>query len=215
MSTFGKELMSTRLGLNVLIGVGLLGGVFVAGRYFSKMMVEKPTASALDTILVVAALVVLVSVIVAATRIIVAGISERQVTIPEMDREMLVPLIANADEKAIDQYVRLSSLTGAAGLATKLGLMGLPLLTVALTLIFAGLSLYSSDKGFMDLTKLTLGAFIGSFVQRAATSQEVATDAVKKMAATMSKKERIETAAPVHPRSRRAPAASQEATSQR
>jgi hypothetical protein len=80
-----------------------------------------------------------------------------------------------SNEKAIEQYVRLSSVVGATGTATRLGLTGLPLITVALTLIFSALELYKPGGGFMDLTKLTLGAFIGSFVQRAATAQAVAT----------------------------------------
>ena len=72
--------------------------------------------------------------------------------------------------ESIDQYVRLCSLSGFTGTFTKLGLTGLPLTTVALTLIFAALALLPTDpesqKSFFDLTKLTLGAFIGSFVQR-------------------------------------------------
>ena len=51
-----------------------------------------------------------------------------------------------------------------------IGLTGLPLTTVILTLVFAAIALLPIDaeskKSFMDLTKLTLGAFIGSFVQR-------------------------------------------------
>ena len=66
--------------------------------------------------------------------------------------------------------MRLSSLSGFTGTFTKLGLTGLPLATVALTLIFAALALLpvglEGQKSFFDLTKLTLGAFIGSFVQR-------------------------------------------------
>lgn len=95
--------------------------------------------------------------------------------IPEADRELLSPLIGQANEKAINQYIKLSSLTGATGTATRLGLTGLPLLTVALTLIFSALAIYKPEGEFMDLAKLTLGAFIGSFVQRAASEQEVAT----------------------------------------
>ena len=72
--------------------------------------------------------------------------------------------------ESIDQYVRLCSLSGFTGTFTKLGLTGLPLTTVALTLIFAALALLPTDpesqKSFFDLTKLMLGAFIGSFVQR-------------------------------------------------
>jgi hypothetical protein len=107
-------------------------------------------------------------------RIIIAGVSVEKEVIPHKDRSLLEPLISAGDEKAIDQYVRLSSLTGATGLATKLGLTGLPLLTVALTLIFSGLELYRPGTGFMDLAKLTLGAFIGSFVQRVASTQQAA-----------------------------------------
>jgi hypothetical protein len=98
----------------------------------------------------------------------------RKDVILESDRQLLEEAIRAGNEKEIDQYVRLSSLTGATGFATKLGLTGLPLITVALTLIFAALNIYTKEVGFMDLTKLTLGAFIGSFVQRAATTQAVA-----------------------------------------
>jgi hypothetical protein len=104
-------------------------------------------------------------------RIILTILYIKREIILEGDTPLLQPLIEPANEKAIDQYVRLSSLTGATGLATKLGLTGLPLITVALTLIFSALEIYKPNGGFMDLTKLTLGAFIGSFVQRTATTQ--------------------------------------------
>jgi hypothetical protein len=68
------------------------------------------------------------------------------------------------EEKAVDQYIRLTSLTGITGVFTKLGLTGLPLATIGLTLIFSALA--ASNNEFMDLAKLTLGAFIGSFVQK-------------------------------------------------
>ena len=67
--------------------------------------------------------------------------------------------------------MRLSSLRGFTGTFTKLGLSGLPLATIGLTLFFAMLALLpldtESQRSFFDLTKLTLGAFIGSFVQKA------------------------------------------------
>jgi hypothetical protein len=94
-------------------------------------------------------------------------------TIAERDRSLLEPLISEGNQKAIDEYVRLASLTGVTGSATKLGLTGLPLVTVALTMIFAALAIYRPDLEFMDLTKLTLGAFIGSFVQRSNSNQAV------------------------------------------
>jgi len=100
--------------------------------------------------------------------VVAAGASKNP--IPPNDHALLAPLIQAANSEAIDQYVRLSSLRGFTGTFTKLGLTGLPLTTVALTLIFAMLALLSVDtesqKSFFDLTKLTLGAFIGSFVQR-------------------------------------------------
>jgi hypothetical protein len=68
----------------------------------------------------------------------------------------------------IDQYVRLRALSGMSGNFTKLGVTGLPLTTVVLTLIFSVISLLSvngTSAAFLDLAKLTLGAFIGSFVQ--------------------------------------------------
>ena len=51
---------------------------------------------------------------------------------------------------------------------TKLGVTGIPLVTVVLTLIFSFIALTLSEhsKDFLDLAKLTLVAFIGSFVQR-------------------------------------------------
>jgi hypothetical protein len=68
----------------------------------------------------------------------------------------------------VDQYVRLRSLSGMSGTFTKLGVTGLPLVTVFLTLLFSLVSLLpiARAENFLDLAKLTLGAFIGSFVQR-------------------------------------------------
>ena len=76
----------------------------------------------------------------------------------------LGPEVKAAHEDAITQYVRLRSLTGFTGVFTKLGLQGLPLATIGLTIFFS--LMYFEDKTFIDLAKLTLGAFIGSFVQK-------------------------------------------------
>ena len=51
-------------------------------------------------------------------------------------------------------------------LTEELGLTGLPLATIGLTLFFSILAI--RFPAFMDLAKLTLGAFIGSFVQKQA-----------------------------------------------
>ncbi|OAN48651.1 hypothetical protein [Magnetospirillum moscoviense] len=98
----------------------------------------------------------------------VAGASARSV-IPRRDYLVLADAIRDANRDAITEYIRLSALTGITGFFTKLGLSGLPLATIGLTLVFSAVSLY--DDKFMDLAKLTLGAFIGSFVQRGVASQ--------------------------------------------
>lgn len=72
--------------------------------------------------------------------------------------------VLEGDEQAIGQYVRLRSLTGFTGIFTKLGLQGLPLATIGLTLFFSLMFLRNPE--YLDLAKLTLGAFIGSFVQK-------------------------------------------------
>jgi hypothetical protein len=84
--------------------------------------------------------------------------------IPPQDYDLLAPLIAEGKKEAIDLYVVLASLSGFTGTFQKIGFTGLPLATVALTLIFAWLSFY--EDAFLELAKLTLGAFIGSFVQK-------------------------------------------------
>jgi hypothetical protein len=98
-----------------------------------------------------------------------AGSLSSQVIRPE-DRALLEPLIKEPRKDAISEYIRLASLSGFSGTFTKLGFTGLPLATVALTLILLCVSILSNDedlrKGVFDMAKLTLGAFLGSFVQR-------------------------------------------------
>ena len=78
--------------------------------------------------------------------------------------ELLAPEVKDGKDEAVSQYIRLRSLTGFTGTFTKLGLTGLPLATIGLTIFFALMDSYSTDPAHMDLAKLTLGAFIGSFV---------------------------------------------------
>jgi hypothetical protein len=103
-------------------------------------------------------------------KLVVAAGASPENPIPPSNYALLAPLIHEGKAESIDQYVRLSSLSGFTGTFTKLGLTGLPLTTVALTLFFAMFALLpigdEGQKSFFDLTKLTLGAFIGSFVQR-------------------------------------------------
>jgi hypothetical protein len=98
-----------------------------------------------------------------------AGSLTSQVIRPE-DRSLLEPLISAPKKDAIGEYIRLASLSGFSGTFTKLGFTGLPLATVTLTLLLLAITLFLSDdelrKGVFDMAKLTLGAFLGSFVQR-------------------------------------------------
>jgi hypothetical protein len=98
-------------------------------------------------------------------RIVAASGARADFVIPLQDYQLLYPLVSEGKAESIDQYVRLASLSGYTGTWTKLGLTGLPLATIALTLIFSMFAMIN-NQGFMDLAKLTLGAFIGSFVQR-------------------------------------------------
>jgi hypothetical protein len=91
-------------------------------------------------------------------------------TIPRQDYPLLSRLLLDNNIVGINQYIRLSSLGGFAGVFAKIGLSGLPLATIGLTVIFTILSLWGGDKIF-DLAKLTLGAFIGSYVQQSVTER--------------------------------------------
>lgn len=90
--------------------------------------------------------------------------------IPEEDLPLIRDAVIKGVPEPIDQYLRLRSLSGITGNFTKLQVTGLPLTTVFLTLVFSGVALIplADEKlpgQFLDLAKLTLGAFIGSFVQ--------------------------------------------------
>ena len=84
--------------------------------------------------------------------------------IPAQDYVLLASAIRDGNEKAISEYIRLSSLSGLTGTFTKIGLTGLPLATIVLTVMLAVIGIYNTK--FFDLAQLTLGAFIGSYVQR-------------------------------------------------
>jgi hypothetical protein len=108
-----------------------------------------------------------------------AGASEKFV-IPTSDFQVVSDLLTSGKTDGISDYIRLSSLTGFTGTFTKLGLTGLPLATIFMTLFFCALTVFTGadlSKSFLDLAKLTLGAFIGSFVQRSAERQRQADEA--------------------------------------
>src|ERR1051325_12090360 len=75
-------------------------------------------------------------------RLVAASGAETTTVIPSQDRKLLSPLVADGKGDSIDHYVRLSSLSGFTGTFTKLGLTGLPLATIFMTLFFTCLTLY-------------------------------------------------------------------------
>lgn len=107
----------------------------------------------------------------AAISFVKASEYSRTGVVPPRDLPIIEEAIKTGRPEPVDQYIRLASLTGGVGLFQKVGLTGLPLTTLALVMFFAVGVLVSDDKNqtfaaFLDFTKLTLGAFIGSFVQR-------------------------------------------------
>jgi hypothetical protein len=91
--------------------------------------------------------------------------------LPAQDKELLAKLVEEGNEQGVRLYLDISSIKGTTGTFTKLGITGLPLATIFLTCFFALLGYAASGAAnatFLDLAKLTLGAFIGSFVQRQA-----------------------------------------------
>jgi hypothetical protein len=87
--------------------------------------------------------------------------------VPPRDLPIIGDVIRQGKPEPVDQYIRLASLTGSVGVFQKIGLTGLPLTTLALVVFFAaGVMLFSGQtetfNAFLDFTKLTLGAFIGS-----------------------------------------------------
>jgi len=104
----------------------------------------------------------------------ISGRATRLVVNPN-DHEAVFEMLKSKNHDGINDYIKLSSLTGIIGVFTKLGLSGLPLATIALTVTFAVLALITLGSGatsnaMLDLCKLTLGAFIGSYVQKQRTS---------------------------------------------
>jgi len=147
-------------GLFLVIRVSNVAAVMSAG---SEWSAAKIIANNFDLIATI--LIALLAAVIASTFFRSAGRSTNYVIRPE-DREKLWPLITEPKVDAVDQYIRLASLSGFSGAFTKVGFTGLPLATVILTLIFVVLSLLTDNTDLMELAKLTLGAFIGSFVQR-------------------------------------------------
>jgi hypothetical protein len=99
--------------------------------------------------------------------------SARRQVIPPQDRQLLTQLIQGDPPTGLDAYVRLSALSGITGFFHKIGVSGLPLATISLTLVFALLAISGLGPAgaFADLANLALGAFLGSYVQRQTPGQ--------------------------------------------
>lgn len=94
-----------------------------------------------------------------------------QEVIPTRDYDLIAPAIREGNEKAVSEYIRLRSLSGMTGTFTKIGLTGLPLATIVLTIFLAIIGVF--QEKFFDLAQLTLGAFIGSYVQKKGEENQV------------------------------------------
>ena len=157
----------------------LLSWISISLTFSGFMFIDQKLTTATTADLIVVALEIIFGVFCGlyAIKIVLATSESAKVVIPKEDRNILEDIIRSGDEKGMDQYIRLSSLSGITGTFTKLGLTGLPLATIGLTLFFSIVSLY--QEHFLDLAKLTLGAFIGSFVQRSVSTEKFTGDASK------------------------------------
>jgi hypothetical protein len=111
----------------------------------------------------------LIGIIAAFTgyRLLWAAGTARKEVIPQQDYALLKQMLLEGNHDGINEYIKLGSLSGVIGSFTKLGITGLPLATIGLTTFFSVLGLMLPSQGALfDLAKLTLGAFIGSYVQR-------------------------------------------------
>lgn len=109
----------------------------------------------------------------------------RKEVIPRQDRDILDAALQRSPDP-VREYVVLSGLIGATGVFRKLEFTGMPLATILMTLFMSLLSVLCyalnaiSDinipeqvpQAFLELAKLTLGAFIGSFVSKGTAQEE-------------------------------------------
>ena len=113
--------------------------------------------------------------------------------LPDDARRLLGSVIEHSIDP-IGDWTRLVGLTGGTGVFRKLELSGMPLATILMTILFCILGLVApilpdlltrapplpfdeAAKIFLDMAKLTLGAFIGSFVTKSTSRDAEATKA--------------------------------------
>ena len=107
----------------------VFGGLVAVGTYSYVLHRNPENLAPFEYALIAGAMFIALSSLFFGTRVILGGLSSPNVVLPPQDRKLLEDLIRDGNEKGIDQYVRLSSLSGTTGAATKLGLTGLPLAT--------------------------------------------------------------------------------------
>jgi hypothetical protein len=118
--------------------------------------------------------------------------------LPDDARSFFKAIIEQSSDP-IGDWTRLVGLTGGTGVFRKLELSGMPLATILMTILFCFMGVFApalprilgfadlqktgldafgnASTIFLDMAKLTLGAFIGSFVTKAKTSDTDATKA--------------------------------------
>jgi hypothetical protein len=144
----------------------------VAALYFHKTLVGEAKIISDFTPEFLLSAIALTTALLGVGLLKAAGLSESSpnMVINPKEWDVLSQELKGGSEEAISQYIRLTSLTGFTGTFTKLGLSGLPLATIGLTLFFS--LLFLKNAAYLDLAKLTLGAFIGSFVQKQVSASQ-------------------------------------------
>jgi hypothetical protein len=142
-----------------------------------------------------ARLVIGIAILTAATGFVLArayrnSLSAKSESVLSAEAKALLGPSLEKSSDPIGDWTRLSGLVGGTGVFRKLEVSGMPLATILMTILFCVLSavvdpfLRAMDilnstadlsKGFMDMAKLTLGAFIGSFVTKGSAREAEAT----------------------------------------
>lgn len=174
--TFSSVVFS---GIAILIMVALAVLVYI---YPPEQIIQQnnsQSGSTISYLLVLAPAIFLffaaVIAVVAAQNSLDASNPSAPDIMPPHDRKDLIARIVAGDKNSVSQYIRLRNLRGITGFFHKIELQGLPLATIFLTIIFTIMAILSdseSSSALFDLAKLTLGAFIGSYVQRKQSSAE-------------------------------------------
>ena len=171
-----KELLQTRASIAFFaVAILLLVALAVSLAVFSYLNeTGKPISVTLWATYALIAVAAIASFAAALTSFDASNPSAPDV-IPPYDRDEFFRKIKDRDpESAMSAYFRLRSLRGVSGFFQKMEIVGLPLATIILTILFALMAIAAANGGddtasveFLDAMKLTLGALIGSFVQRA------------------------------------------------